>query len=118
MIDSAIASAFSSSCEVGSTQEQTPGEGGSGVNYGPPTRQLLNSCSRWRKSKNDTKTTDDKAPVPVNERLAKLLAELHLCDNLPVAGHILRRSRNGSSLTLDNLLRRVIIARRRAAVIE
>ena len=86
-------------------------------NYDPRTRQLLVSCSRWRKSESDTKTEDATALVPVNDPLAKLLAELHERDGFPVDGYILRGERGGS-LNLDNLSRRVIIPKLWKAGIE
>ena len=118
MIALPIASAFSLSATWATLKNKTAGERGSGANYDTRTRQLLNSCSGWRKSENETKTIGDAALVPVNEPLPNSWPNFIGVTALPVTGYILRGSRKGSLLSLDNLLGRVVSPTLRAAVIE
>ncbi len=86
--------------------------------YDPRSRVLFVHSSRWRKQQNQTKTDEATALVPVNAPLFGLLDELREHDGFPQQGYILRGERNGDSLNLDNLSRRVIAPTLKAVGLE
>jgi integrase len=70
--------------------------------------QLLICRSIWRTEENGTKTPGAEGLVPVSQTLAQLLEDLRLHDGGPTEGFILRNE-NGWSMSLENLVRRVIL---------
>lgn len=64
--------------------------------------------SVWRTKISTPKTEDSVRIVPVIEPLMSILADLREADGNPASGPILRGSRDGKPLILDNLERRVV----------
>jgi integrase len=71
-------------------------------------KQLFVRQSIWRSFCTAPKTAESAKPVPVIEPLRSILAELRAVDGNPTSGPILRGSKTGRPLNLDNLARRVV----------
>jgi integrase len=81
-------------------------------------KQLFVRQSIWRSFSTAPKTAESAKPVPVIEPLRSILAELRAADGNPPSGPILRGSKSGCPLNLDNLARRVVRGILRKANIE
>jgi integrase len=71
-------------------------------------KQLFVRQSIWRSFSTAPKTAESAKPVPVIEPLRSILAELRAADGNPPSGPILRGSKSGCPLNLDNLARRTV----------